>query len=67
MSRYVAVPAKSWGSATEYSWQERPTCHVVESDPTPVKTGLLDHTGTPIYHVPERVPIGFHNRQVAKP
>lgn len=52
--RYVA-----WRSHSEWGWQDRPTTHVIEDDPTPIRTGLLDQHGTPLYRMPERVPLGF--------
>lgn len=36
---------------------------VYESDAEPVRTGLVDACGTPIYRFPERRPIGFVLRQ----
>jgi hypothetical protein len=58
--RYVALsaPPRAWDSET-HSWAERPTCQVVEADPTPQATGLLDASGTPLYRLPNRVPMGF--------
>lgn len=33
--------------------------HIFESDDSPVRTGLFDASGNPIYRVSERRPIGF--------
>ena len=60
--KYVAMhtPPKSWG------WGEngtaRPTDIVIEADPTPVHTGLLDANGVPIYRVQERGRLGFEGK-----
>ena len=32
---------------------------IIDVDDAPVRTGLLDHTGTPLYRVRETVPFGF--------
>ena len=60
--RYVAIsPARGW-SDSYLSWQDRPTCQVIEGCPSPRPTGLLDATGAPLYRLSERIPLGFHNR-----
>ena len=35
---------------------------VIETEKQPIKTGLLDAHGTPLYRVSETVPLGFHGR-----
>ena len=69
--KYVAMhtPPKSWGWGTppkSWGWGEngtaRPTDIVIEADPTPVHTGLLDANGVPIYRVQERGRLGFEGK-----
>lgn len=57
--RYITTPATSdswwWPKDTDYLAKM-----VHEPEPhAPVKIGLLDAAGTPIYRVEERQPIGF--------
>lgn len=59
--RYTTRPP-----AAEWIWMGVTSAHtivVVESDDAPIKTGLFDATGAPLYRVRERIQIGF----VAKP
>jgi hypothetical protein len=67
VSRYVAIRhlPKTYRTEDDGSWQDRPTIQAIESDPTPVATGLVDASGTPLYRTEERVPIGFHVRSNA--
>lgn len=55
-ARYVPL---AWRDERDDGWGERPSCQVVETCPSPVRTGLLDANGVPLYRVPERVPLGF--------
>lgn len=36
---------------------------LVETDKTPVKTGLVDANGIPLYRMPENVSLGFQIRE----
>ena len=36
------------------------SCEVHETEKSPVFTGLLDATGTPLYRIPPTVKLGFH-------
>lgn len=38
------------------------TITVLADEGAPVKTGILDENGTPLYRMPERVRIGFVGR-----
>lgn len=61
-ARYVALPTppKQYGYS---EWGEpHPTMVVIDGDRAPVKTGLLDASGTPLYRVDDTVPLGFHGR-----
>ena len=60
-TKYVAI-SRSWRSEDTEGWQDRPTVQVVESESAPIKTGLLDANGTPLYRIQDRVPLGFHIR-----
>ena len=60
--RYVSIRQCDWASGL---MDER--CTVIEADDTPQKTGLLDVTGTPLYRVKERQPIGFVGLSVIRP
>ena len=62
-TRYVAIakPPAGHRSYDAEGWQERPSIVAVEDCPSPVKTGLLDADGVPLYWVQERVPLGFHH------
>ena len=66
MTRYVAVAPgqrpRGWQSETEYGWQERPSCVVLEQDSTPESTGLYDAEGRELYRVRDRVKMGFQAR-----
>lgn len=62
MAKYVAIAHPAAWSDSCLSWQDRPTCVVHEDDPAPKPTGLVDASGTPLYRLSERIPIGFHNR-----
>ena len=61
--RYVALSKPSGWASEHWSWQDRPTCVVLEDCPAPKPIGLLDARGTPLYRLSNRIPIGFHNRQ----
>lgn len=61
MTRYIAIP-RAFVSAT-HTPEHQPTCTVWEQEAAPVNTRLLDQTGTPLYRMPDRMPIGF----VSKP
>lgn len=51
-----------------WSWTDSTprTATVHEMDSAPVKTGLLDALGRPIYRIPQRVPLGFHHHPTTK-
>lgn len=55
-NRYVTgiLVGDNWGGNTQIGMT------VEESCPSPIKTGLVDQTGAPIYRVQDRPPIGFH-------
>jgi hypothetical protein len=55
MSRYVARPR----AAPDGGFDDPLIPHLDVSDHRPVRTGLLDMRGDPIWRCPE--PIGFHN------
>jgi len=60
VARYIALP-----KAPKAAWDDDPlvadvtTRTVILEDDGPVKTGLLDANGTPLYRMPNRIPIGF--------
>ena len=54
MIRYLA-----WRDEHAEGFQERPSLTVFERDVEPVRTGILDANGTPIYRVEDRAPLGF--------
>jgi len=57
-TRYVAAPNRSdWWDEHRGTDALARTIH--ESENIPVKTGILDAHGTPIYRCIEREPIGF--------
>lgn len=62
MTRYVAIPVKPIPRADAEDWPE-PHCSIVvlETDPAPVPTGLLDAAGVPLYRVADRIPMGFRS------
>lgn len=60
MARYVTIRPAFGASACE--GDECPMLlaqTVYEADREPVKTGLLDETGTPLFRVEDRAPFGF--------
>jgi hypothetical protein len=68
VTRYVSMPhlfeTEGVQAAFEYDMrgQRSSTANVaiIVDDPhQPVKTGLVDKNGVPIYRVPETVPMGF--------
>lgn len=50
-------PLAWWDMETH---EQPPSMTVHCDDETPVRTGILDASGTPLYRWPDRVPIGFH-------
>ncbi len=54
MSRYITAPRKLWW---EYGEDAQPVAHPTVYDADPVKTGIVDKNGTPIYRLPDQ--IGF--------
>lgn len=60
--RYVAI-----GTAPRYGVQFTLGETVHEQERAPVKTGLFDANGTPIYRVPDTQPLGFDIRPPKAP
>lgn len=63
-ARYVTLrdPPKSWASNQEFP-QSLPSCVVHEQDLAPVDTGLVDVSGTRLYRITDRQPIGYRNQR----
>ena len=64
MPRYMAMarplaPPRQFYDDDYYPTPVRTTVTVVETDQTPVPTGLLDASGTELYRLSESVPCGF--------
>jgi len=60
MSRYVAIPQGAFVHDDGLGCGPSVTADVCqEMDKSPVKTGLLDASGVPLYRMPETVPFGF--------
>ena len=55
MSRYIIAHRKLWWDNAEQPQQ--PVAHPTVYDVDPIKTGIVDKDGTPIYRLPDR--IGF--------
>ncbi len=55
--RYVTIPKADWDEPPHLS--EVSSREVIVEDDAPVKTGLLDQTGAPLYRVKDRLPFGF--------
>jgi hypothetical protein len=66
-TRYVALRRapgpRAWINDYNETLPAQPTVTVIEGDPAPAETGLLDAHGTPLYRVAEREPIGFRLRR----
>lgn len=62
MAKYLAIPKapRQWQTESDMGWQERPTITVWSEDARLEPTGLVDASGTPLYRLPDRVPLGFH-------
>lgn len=56
--RYVAIPPRAWSSES-HTPEDRPTCQVFEREDAPIKTGLLNAEGVPLFRMPVRGPLGF--------
>lgn len=54
MPEYVPATAGWWPNASDYLART-----VMEQDKQPVKIGLLDASGVPLYRVPDQVKFGF--------
>lgn len=54
MAKYVPITAGWCPNGSDYLART-----VMEQDKQPVKTGLLDATGVPLYRVPDTVKFGF--------
>lgn len=55
--KYVTRPkAEDW---EHFPVEAVTTREVIVSDDAPVKTGLIDQTGAPIYRVRDSIPFGF--------
>ena len=60
MVRYIAIAAKP-----RADWSDDPdvadvsTRTVIIEDGGPIRTGLLDETGTPLYRLPNKIKMGF--------
>jgi hypothetical protein len=60
MPQYRAIPAAiinlpdPWGVHHAAGGET-----IIEQDKTPIKTGLVDARGVPLYRVPDSVPFGF--------
>lgn len=59
MIRYAAIPQRAWMNDYYETLSSRPSETVLEDDPTPKATGLLDANGVPLYRLPDRIPLGF--------
>lgn len=55
--RYVTLPRADWDDDPRL---DEVTTRTVIVDDEPVKTGLLDRNGTPLYRVRDRLRLGFH-------
>jgi hypothetical protein len=64
--RYITRPRgwldPSWADNGVEHRSGTPTVSVFEADPSPRKTGLLDHLGNDLYAVDHMEPIGFIKR-----
>ena len=64
-SKYVRAPRIR---SVSINYNDAASCtfqlagETVFEDLDPVDTGLVDASGTPLYRVKERVPLGFHRR-----
>lgn len=60
MPKYVAIRPRSarWSDIVEDDVMDD-VCTVYEEDDYPTETGLVDATGTPIYRLSEKRPIGY--------
>jgi len=56
---YRPIAQRAWSDDWGNTYPDRPNCTIYCGDDMPRSTGLLDETGTPLYHTPDRVPIGF--------
>jgi hypothetical protein len=56
MVKYVTRPKADW---SEFPVEAVTTREVIVGDEEPVKMGLVDAQGVPIYRVRERLPVGF--------
>lgn len=55
--RYVARPKAWWDDDTKV--EDVSTRIVIIQDDAPIRTGLLNADGVPLYRVRERIPFGF--------
>lgn len=55
MARWKYISGEDWGDQRE----GRTHIDVYCEDATPVKTGLLDTSGAPLWRIPDNQPIGF--------
>lgn len=55
--RYVARPKAWWDD--EPNVEDVSTRIVLVEDDAPIRTGLLDADGVPLYRVRDRFPVGF--------
>lgn len=55
--KYVAIPRADWDEPPDVEAVSTRT--VLVDDDAPIKTGLLDHHGTPLYRIREKIRFGF--------
>ncbi len=55
---YVALASPSRADA-DWGYSNDRSMEVIASDEGPIRTGLVDANGTPLYRLPERIPLGF--------
>lgn len=62
--KYIAMttPRSASGDCWDF-YDDRQSLSVSEAEISPIKTGLLNENGTPLYRVTVRQPIGFMARR----
>lgn len=64
--KYVAIPSQAVTTVPTWDgWHPQVLSgeNVIETEKSPVRTGLLDSNGIPLYRVPETVRFGFQSNK----